>query len=131
MKYTIGLHGCDAETIFDIDLTNTEKAVLDRVAELAKNTSTYACMPTMTIEPAKDDAAAATDKRWRRKESAVKRVVGYFALQILGGLCLSLGWNVDTDSIPCWRFVAAWVAGTFLIEASARFCSANKAHKAN
>ena len=55
----------------------------------------------------------------------MKRVVGYIAFQTLGGLCLTLGWSVDTDALPLWRFVAVWVVATFLIEMGARFRTAN------
>lgn len=62
MKYTIGLYGCDDSTIFDMELTETEKALLDRVAELAEKTHMYGCMPTMMIKPAKNDPVVSEEE---------------------------------------------------------------------
>ena len=50
MKYKITLEGCDDSTIFEMDLTPDEHAVLERVAKKANETSTYGCMPRMYIE---------------------------------------------------------------------------------
>ncbi len=55
----------------------------------------------------------------------MKRIVGCIAFQVLGGLCLTLGWRVDAGSLPLWRFVAVWVVATFLIEMGTRFRTAN------
>lgn len=50
MKYKIGIHGCDDSSVFEMELTDEEAEVIKRVAEECTNTSTYGCMPTMTIE---------------------------------------------------------------------------------
>ena len=49
------------------------------------------------------------------------RIVGWFFFQVIGGLCFTLGWRVNTDAIPLWRFVAVWVVATLFIEIGARF----------
>jgi len=50
--YQIQLSGCDDETTFDMDLTKGQAALLERVAALSRETSTYGCEPRMTIAPA-------------------------------------------------------------------------------
>ena len=49
-NYTITLLGCDDITRFNMDLTNEEVDLLNRVCKLSKETSEYGCMPTMEIE---------------------------------------------------------------------------------
>lgn len=56
MKYTISINGCDDSTCFDVELDDKEAAAVHRIALLAKETSTYVCMPTMEIEPCIDSA---------------------------------------------------------------------------
>jgi hypothetical protein len=50
MKYSIGVHGCDDSSIFEMELTDEEADVVKRVAFACTETSTYGCMPTMNIE---------------------------------------------------------------------------------
>ena len=50
----ITLEGCDDETVFEMDLTEEEKILLQNVAEKANETSTYGCMPRMYVRD-KDD----------------------------------------------------------------------------
>ena len=52
--YIITLEGCDDETVFEMDLTEEEKILLQNVAEKANETSTYDCMPRMYVRD-KDD----------------------------------------------------------------------------
>ena len=49
-RWNIGLHGCDDSTCFEMELTDAESETLRKVAAMAKETSTYGCMPTMTVE---------------------------------------------------------------------------------
>ena len=49
-RWNVGLHGCDDSTIFEMDLTDEEVETLRKVAAKAEETSTYGCMPTMTVE---------------------------------------------------------------------------------
>lgn len=49
-KYEISLVGCDDETFFEMELTEGEFNLLNRVSELSKETSEYRCMPKMYIE---------------------------------------------------------------------------------
>jgi hypothetical protein len=48
--YTINVHGCDDTTSFEIELTDEEAAVAKRIADKCTETSTYGCMPTMTVD---------------------------------------------------------------------------------
>ena len=50
----ITLEGCNDETVFEMDLTEEEKILLQNVAEKANETSTYDCMPRMYVRD-KDD----------------------------------------------------------------------------
>jgi hypothetical protein len=50
MTYKIGIDGCDDSTIFEMELTEDEARLLEKVAAKAKKTSTYSCMPTMEVE---------------------------------------------------------------------------------
>ena len=52
--YIITLEGCDDETVFEMDLTEEEKILLQNVAAKANETSTYGCMPTMYIQVKED-----------------------------------------------------------------------------
>lgn len=47
--YEIILIGCDDTTSFEMELTDEEAALIERVCELSDKTSTYGCMPTMDI----------------------------------------------------------------------------------
>lgn len=49
--YEICLNGCDDDTNFEMELTESEYQFLLRVSELANKTSTYGCMPRMYVEP--------------------------------------------------------------------------------
>ena len=48
--YRITLEGCDDETIFDMDLTESEYHFISRVSEIANKTSYYGCMPRLYVE---------------------------------------------------------------------------------
>jgi len=48
--YRIALHGCDDSTIFEMELTDEEFALAERIAAKSEETSSYGCMPTMVIE---------------------------------------------------------------------------------
>ena len=48
--YVITLEGCDDETVFKMDLTESETILLEKVAAKANGTSTYGCMPRMYVE---------------------------------------------------------------------------------
>ncbi len=49
--YYINVYGCDDTTSFDMELTDAEYEVVDRVAKKCTATSTYGCEPTMVINP--------------------------------------------------------------------------------
>ena len=51
--YEICLNGCDDDTTFKMDLTESEYQFLLRVSEIANKTSTYGCMPRLYVEPYK------------------------------------------------------------------------------
>ena len=53
--YRINLEGCDDETIFEMELTESEYQFLLKVAEKANETSTYGCMPRMYVNPYKEE----------------------------------------------------------------------------
>jgi hypothetical protein len=48
--YEICLNGCDDDTTFKMDLTESEYQFLLRVSELANETSTYGCMPRLYVK---------------------------------------------------------------------------------
>jgi len=50
MLINIQLSGCDDTTIFTMDVDEVELLLLQRVAKLSRETSSYSCMPTMKIE---------------------------------------------------------------------------------
>lgn len=52
--YIITLEGCDDETVFEMDLTEEEKILLENVATKANETSTYGCMPRMYVKVKED-----------------------------------------------------------------------------
>ena len=52
--YIIALEGCDDETVFEMDLTEEEKILLQNIAAKVNETSTYGCMPRMYVRD-KDD----------------------------------------------------------------------------
>lgn len=52
MKYRLDVIGCDATTTIVLELTETEYAFLQRVANLVTKTSTYTCEPIMQLEEA-------------------------------------------------------------------------------
>ena len=54
MKLHVRIMGCDDTTEFDIDgVSDSDKAFLQRLVDLAETTSTYGCMPTMEFSEAK------------------------------------------------------------------------------
>ena len=52
--YIITLEGCDDETVFEMDLTEEEKILLENVAAKANERSTYGCMPRMYVQVKED-----------------------------------------------------------------------------
>ena len=52
--YIITLEGCDDETVFEMDLTEEEKILLQNVAAKANETSTYCCEPRMYVRKKED-----------------------------------------------------------------------------
>lgn len=50
MLINIKLTGCDDMTIFAMEVDEAELLLLQRVAKLSKENSSYNCMPTMQIE---------------------------------------------------------------------------------
>jgi len=55
-RYTVCLHGCTDDTCFDIELTDSEKELVDRLVELSKSEAIYCCLPFMSIEQIREDA---------------------------------------------------------------------------
>ena len=54
----VQLIGCDDSTVFTVDVTEGEEALLRRIAELSRKVSTYSCQPRLvTGSPGQDDAA--------------------------------------------------------------------------
>lgn len=49
--YQIRMSGCDDSTVFVMDLTDAEAALLGRVAARAFQASAFECQPRMTISP--------------------------------------------------------------------------------
>jgi hypothetical protein len=47
--YAIRLSGCDDGTKFVMDLDDTERALLERVAVLSRKNSDYQCQPRITV----------------------------------------------------------------------------------
>ena len=63
-RWNIGLHGCHDSTCFEMQLTDAEVETLRKVAAKAEETSTYGCMPTMTVEESSpNDPSSATGTR--------------------------------------------------------------------
>jgi hypothetical protein len=58
MLVHVSVNGCDDSTEFDIESTPDEFAFLQRVAEKCTDTSSYGCMPVMSVSvvnpPAKE-----------------------------------------------------------------------------
>ena len=54
MKYLITVDGCDDTTSFELDLTPEELVVAQRIADKCTETSTYGCMPRMTVTQAEE-----------------------------------------------------------------------------
>ncbi|MGH3834160.1 MAG: hypothetical protein ACRDSF_00430 [Pseudonocardiaceae bacterium] len=46
----ITLSGCDDSTKVDIELTDDERALVQRIGQLTKERSEYDCQPTMHVE---------------------------------------------------------------------------------
>lgn len=46
----VALHGCDDSTYIDIEVTQDERAFLDRLAALSEEASSYNCQPTLEIK---------------------------------------------------------------------------------
>lgn len=49
-NYKITLMGCHDYTEFNMDLSEDEVKLVQRICELSRETSEYACMPTMSCE---------------------------------------------------------------------------------
>jgi hypothetical protein len=49
-KVQIKVSGCDDTTIVEMEVSELEFAFLERLAALTKETSTYGCMPVITLE---------------------------------------------------------------------------------
>lgn len=49
-EHEVWLNGCDDDTIFTMEMTNSEYEFLKRVSELANETSTYHCMPRLYLD---------------------------------------------------------------------------------
>ena len=49
-EHEVWLNGCDDDTIFTMEMTNSEYEFLKRVSELANETSTYGCMPRLFLD---------------------------------------------------------------------------------
>lgn len=47
MKKVLGIDGCDASTVFVIELTEQECATIERLIAITHNISASACMPTV------------------------------------------------------------------------------------
>lgn len=62
-NYTIGVHGCDASTEIAYDLTEEELRLAIDIANKITTTSTYSCMPTMTIETTTQPIELLTKRR--------------------------------------------------------------------
>lgn len=48
--YEITLMGCDDWTCFNIELTDDEFMLIEKISKESERVSTYACMPTLQIE---------------------------------------------------------------------------------
>jgi hypothetical protein len=48
--YRVELHGCDDTTMFDIELSEEELVAIEKIEDLSIKTSSYGCMPILTIE---------------------------------------------------------------------------------
>lgn len=48
-KYTIEVYGCDDCSLIEMELTESEVAVINRVAKEITKASKYQCQPTMEI----------------------------------------------------------------------------------
>ncbi len=53
--YDITLDGCDDTTYFNMSLDEEEYKLVKKIEKISKHTSTYGCMPTLTIDEARDD----------------------------------------------------------------------------
>lgn len=49
-EHEVWLNGCDDDTIFTMEMTNSEYEFLKRVSELANETSGYYCMPRLYLD---------------------------------------------------------------------------------
>lgn len=50
----ISLCGCDDTTAFQMEVTEAEKAFVERMCALSVETSTYGCEPTMEMTEVRD-----------------------------------------------------------------------------
>ncbi len=48
-KYYISLDGCDDSTGFEIELTDEEYELVDKISDMSHENSRYGCMPTMDV----------------------------------------------------------------------------------
>jgi hypothetical protein len=56
MKVIITLDGCDDSTSFDVDIPDEAYPILVMIANKSVETSSYGCMPTMSIIKKEQDA---------------------------------------------------------------------------
>lgn len=54
-KYVICLRGCDDITEFEIELDEKELELVNKISELSLQTSTYGCMPDLTLSEVQED----------------------------------------------------------------------------
>ena len=55
LTYKISVDGCDDSTFFNMELTKNEFNLLESVVDKCNETSTYGCMPVMTITKAEEE----------------------------------------------------------------------------
>lgn len=55
VEHTIRLQGCDAHTMFIMELTEEEIACLKKISEKTKEVSTYSCMPILIVSETTED----------------------------------------------------------------------------
>lgn len=53
-RYQVALVGCDESTQLVMDLTDDERATIERLAVASRATSEYPCMPILKIEVASE-----------------------------------------------------------------------------
>lgn len=48
--YQIALHGCDAPTYFELELTEEQLRLVKFMVEISEKASSYQCEPTMEVK---------------------------------------------------------------------------------